>query len=333
MRAFVLSGGANLGPIQVGALRALLEDGIFPDMLVGCSAGALNAAFLARKVTLEQLDYLANVWRNVKTRDIYPEHRLGALWRLCSGQDSFFSNRNFYAFLQRHGATPFQTFGQAVSIPLYITATHLQSGQLHVFGDTPHDHILDAMMASSALAPLLPPWEVNGERYIDGGTVTPLPLRVALERGATEIYSLHITHGDRQHPRQEVYRGVSSMLMRSVDTMLALQAQHDLLLTKAQRKVKLHHIPLHVVNPPGPTDFSHCEELITAGYAQAQDFLTTQPAHRGARATAQPALMNPTTLFLRRFWSQKNGLPKVTGQPEQTPSSRVPVETKPQAKK
>ena len=48
-------------------------------------------------------------------------------------------------------------------------------------------------MASTALTPLHPPWEVNGERYVDGGTVTPLPLRVALERGATDIWALHLS--------------------------------------------------------------------------------------------------------------------------------------------
>ena len=41
--AFVLSGGANLGAMQVGMLRALVDRGIAPDALVGTSAGALNA--------------------------------------------------------------------------------------------------------------------------------------------------------------------------------------------------------------------------------------------------------------------------------------------------
>lgn len=47
MLAFVLSGGANRGPLEVGALQVLLERGIVPDMLVGTSAGAINAALLA----------------------------------------------------------------------------------------------------------------------------------------------------------------------------------------------------------------------------------------------------------------------------------------------
>lgn len=304
IRAFVLSGGANLGPIQVGALRALLEHNIRPDIVVGCSAGALNAGYFAQDISLAQVERLGQVWRSVKTRDIYPEHRVGALWRLLSGQDSFFSNRNFYAFLQRQGVTPAQTFGQATAVPLYVTATHLHTGRLHVFGDNPYDRILDALMASTALTPLLPPWEVNGERYIDGGTVTPLPLRVALERGATEIYSLHIQTGEVENPEPSLVRGIAGMLTRSVDTMIGLQAQHDLYLTKAEKKVRLHHIPLQVVKPPAPTDFTQVENLIQAGYEQTVAFLDPLSGqHTVKRPKALPEWQKMPAELLRR-WRQ-----------------------------
>jgi len=49
--AFVLSSGANLGAVQVGMLRALIEHGIYPDIVVGCSVGALNGAGLAQDPT------------------------------------------------------------------------------------------------------------------------------------------------------------------------------------------------------------------------------------------------------------------------------------------
>jgi len=47
--AFALSGGGNLGPMQAGTVVALMEAGIQPDLLVGTSVGALNAAFLASR--------------------------------------------------------------------------------------------------------------------------------------------------------------------------------------------------------------------------------------------------------------------------------------------
>src|SRR5688500_6070448 len=59
---FVLGGGGNLGALQVGMLQAVLERGIVPDELVGCSAGALNAAMLAADPTADGLDRLRNLW-------------------------------------------------------------------------------------------------------------------------------------------------------------------------------------------------------------------------------------------------------------------------------
>lgn len=280
MRAFVLSGGGNLAPLQVGALRALLEASIYPQMIVGCSAGALNAAYFARHLSHEQLDRLADVWRSVTAHDVYPGHRFTALWRFLSGQDSLYDNRNFYAFLQRHGTTPAHTFAHASHVKLYVTATNLRTGRLHVFGDNRHDRILDALMASTALTPMHPPWEVDGEYYIDGGTVTPLPLRVALERGATEIFSLHIASDDSSVSSEAVHessrhlvRGVTNLLTRSVSTMLQLQVQHDLLLLEGHKRVKLHHIRLSVSNPPAPNDFSKVEALMTSGYTATQAYL------------------------------------------------------------
>jgi predicted acylesterase/phospholipase RssA len=71
--AFVLSGGASLGALQVGMLRALYERGIVPDLLVGASAGALNAAFVAsRPQSVETVDELATVWRNLRREDVFP---------------------------------------------------------------------------------------------------------------------------------------------------------------------------------------------------------------------------------------------------------------------
>lgn len=273
MRAFVLSGGGNRGALQVGALRALLEYNILPDMIIGCSAGALNAAYLARGISLAQTDQLLKMWKGTTMEDIYPGGRLSIFWRLITGQDSLFDNRNFYAFLQRTGTTPAQTFGDLpTEIPVYITATHLDTEQLHVFGDDPNDCILDALMASTALPPLHPPWTVNNQQYIDGGTVTPLPLRVAVERGATEIFALHIWEDPK--PMGKLPQGVSAIINRSLSAMLRLQAQHDLFLTEMHKKrIKVHEIRLRASNMPEIQDWSQAERLCTAGYELTTEYL------------------------------------------------------------
>jgi NTE family protein len=70
--AFVLGGGAALGAYQAGVLLALAEWGIVPDMLVGASAGALNAAFIATHPGVEGATALASLWRTTHRRDVQP---------------------------------------------------------------------------------------------------------------------------------------------------------------------------------------------------------------------------------------------------------------------
>lgn len=319
-RTFVLSGGGAWGAMQVGALRALLEHNIVPDTLVGCSVGALNAAHLAREVSLEQLDHVAEVWRQVSKRIVYPGGRMSILWRVATGQDSLHDNRAFYQFLQDSGCTPALTFGALTGARLYVTATNLRTGRLHVFGDSPNDRLLDALMASTALTPLHPPWEVNGERYVDGGTVTPLPLRVAIERGAADIWALHL--GDEKTKAapgaqqaagsvtgsagagagggevSAVIHGVAGHISRAVDTMLRLQVEHDLHLVQGERRIKFRHVTLAAPYHVEPTDFSHAGDLMEAGYEQMNGYLQQpEPVLALSRTRPVPA-------WWQAFWAR-----------------------------
>src|SRR4051794_27988207 len=77
--AFVFSGGASLGASQAGMLQALYEHGIRPDLLVGSSAGAINAAFVAsRPPTPQTAKDLQRVWRGLSRSQIFPANPLTA---------------------------------------------------------------------------------------------------------------------------------------------------------------------------------------------------------------------------------------------------------------
>jgi NTE family protein len=312
-RTFVLSGGGAWGAMQAGALRSLLEHNILPDTLVGCSAGALNAAHLAREVSLEQLDLVDQVWRQVSKRIVYPGGRMSILWRVATGQDSLHDNRAFYQFLQDSGCTPALTFGSFSGARLFVTATNLRTGRMHVFGDDLNDRLLDALMASTALTPLHPPWEVNGERYVDGGTVTPLPLRVALERGATDIWALHLsddkpraTAVDAQvaggsggiDAATSIVHGVAGHISKAVDTMLRQQVEHDLHLMSGERRVKFHHVTLATPYHIEATDFSHADDLKDAGYEQMNAYLE-RPEPVLAFSRVHPAVARWQTIWGR----------------------------------
>src|SRR5258708_11233342 len=70
--AFVLSGGGSLGAVQVGMLQALTEAGIRPDLLIGTSVGAVNAAWIGGKPDHEGALVLGEVWRGLRRPDIFP---------------------------------------------------------------------------------------------------------------------------------------------------------------------------------------------------------------------------------------------------------------------
>src|ERR1700748_3016825 len=96
--AFVLAGGAALGAMQAGMVHALYERGIAPDLLIGTSAGALNAAFLAsRPATTATAQELAAVWRGLRRSDILPLRPATLLSGLAGRRDHL---------IPRPGATP-----------------------------------------------------------------------------------------------------------------------------------------------------------------------------------------------------------------------------------
>src|SRR5512134_1037328 len=91
--AFVLSGGGNRGPIEVGALQSLLEHGIQPDFIVGTSAGSINAVFLAsRGADLAAIPALTAAWSKASAAVAYPGGIRSAVWRVLTGRDSLFSS-------------------------------------------------------------------------------------------------------------------------------------------------------------------------------------------------------------------------------------------------
>src|ERR1700709_2238025 len=92
--AFVLSGGASLGALQVGMLRALYEQGVVPDLLVGTSVGALNAGFVAsRPQAPATAAELARVWRGLQREDIFPVSMRALVSGLCGQRDHLVPDR------------------------------------------------------------------------------------------------------------------------------------------------------------------------------------------------------------------------------------------------
>ena len=202
--AFVLGGGGNLGAIQVGMLRALVERGIVPDHLVGCSVGSLNAAALAAEPSLATVDALEDTWRTLDGEAIVSSGRLSAIWLLTRKYRSLQPNDGLRRLIER--ALPYRRFEEA-RVPLHIVATSLRTGRECWFDS---GSVVEPILASAALPAVFPPVEIGGELLIDGAVVNNVPISRALQLGAERIFVLHVGNFDR--PRRAPKRPLDALL-------------------------------------------------------------------------------------------------------------------------
>src|SRR6185437_1518512 len=155
--AFVLSGGGSLGAVQVGMLQALAARGVEPDLLIGTSAGALNAGFVAGHGTsAAALDELAAIWAGLRRRDLFPllPARLGAA--AVGRAPSLCPNGSLRRLIEQH--LVFDKLEDA-AIPLHVVATDVRSGEEVVLsaGDP-----VDAILASAAIPAVFPSVRIDG---------------------------------------------------------------------------------------------------------------------------------------------------------------------------
>ncbi len=272
--AFVLSGGGNYGALQAGALQALLEKDIHPDLLIGVSAGSLNTAWLASHPTLEGVEQLKKLWCSYGPQVFRQFNVVQALRRLAARKNSVLPNNKMLRFLGALAETQ-GTYSQFTHPRLWALAARLSDGEPRFFGDDPKDRLLDGLMASCAVPPLLEPWDVNGVPYIDGGAVCELPLRKAIAEGADRIYAVNIRMRNFDKPLDPN----TGVLMLSVRVLFNLLGRMDVAEIEATRAAG---VPLHVIHispekDPDFWDFGHAEGLIEAGYRQTLAYLNANP--------------------------------------------------------
>jgi NTE family protein len=282
MIAFVLSGGGNRGALQVGALKALLERGIFPDLIVATSVGALNGVTLAADPTVEGARRLAASWPLIRRNDIFPGNVLTVGWRILSGRGSLHSQDNLARFMRRQVPPNVRRF-KDLKVPCIVTATSLSTGQLRLFGTDRSERLLDALLSSTAIPPFFPPYRYQNELLADGALVANLPISQAIMRGARTIYTLEIV----DEMSTGAGPGMLGTLASSLNAMLSRQHEQERQITALGRKrgVVIHDIRLTSGQNLVYNDFSHGAELVAAGERTTLAYLDAHPAPRASALT------------------------------------------------
>ena len=175
--ALVLGGGAARGFAHVGVIQVLEEAGIKPDLVVGTSAGSLVAAFYASGKNGAQLQHIAETMEEAAITD----------WTVPLLGRGMIRGEALARYVDAHVSTrQIEKF----KMPLGIVATDLQSGQGVLFqrGD-----VGTAVRASSAVPSVFEPVSIGGREYVDGGLVSPVPVRFARQMGAEYVLAVDIS--------------------------------------------------------------------------------------------------------------------------------------------
>src|SRR5688572_19848757 len=168
--AFVLSGGASLGAIQVGMLRALYERGIAPDLIVGTSAGALNGAYIASRLQVTATaESLARIWRELRRGQVFPVNPLTGLLGFLGARDHLVPDSGLSRLIERH----VECQGlEEMPIPLHVVAVDVVTGEELRLSTGP---VLEAVLASAAVPGVLQPVQWENRALMDGGVANNTP--------------------------------------------------------------------------------------------------------------------------------------------------------------
>jgi NTE family protein len=190
--AFVLGGGGLLGAVEVGMLRALFEAGVRPDLVLGTSVGALNGLVAASDPSPGAVDRLQELWHGIgESGRVYADGTLRQVRRVVRTGTHLHSVEPLRERLEEQfGGVEFAD----LSVEFQCCAASIERATEHWFTTGP---VVPAVLASAAVPGLLPPAEVDGEHFLDGGIVNSIPLDRAVRLGAERIFVLQVGRIDR----------------------------------------------------------------------------------------------------------------------------------------
>jgi NTE family protein len=250
----VFSGGGSLGAAQVGALQALFEAGIVPDAVIGCSVGAINAAYVAVDPTPERAIDLEGLWRSMTRRAVFPGGWFTVARRLASRSNYVYRPDGMRAIFAQ--CMPLADLAMT-AIPCHVVATDLVAGEpaWWTSGDP-----IEILSASASIPGLFPPVEVDGRVYVDGGVSCPVPTQRALDLGASRVWVLNVAR--EFHGRPEGRLSALDVLLESFAISRSHLGRNPPAPGLGQKIVML---PTMSVGRHDLRDFSKTPRLIAAG--------------------------------------------------------------------
>ncbi len=277
--AVVLSGGANLGAFQVGVIDVLARAGLEPDLVVGTSVGAFNAAYWAFHPDADVGARLAEVWLRMSRSILLGGHPLLALPRLLRG-GTLFADAGLARLLRT--TLPSGARVEAASYPLGIVVTRAFEGTRKVIRSGPLE---SAVLASAAIPGMFPPVEIDGSFYVDGGLVANCDLQAVVEAGIEQAVAVDVMRDGFDMPATDLVESVT----RGVTFMIAQQTEMAIQLWGPRLRLAMARARLAI--PARVDNFMHTQALIDLGRSAGERLLAR---HLDSRFRVRPGILEVT---------------------------------------
>ena len=261
LTAVVLSGGSVFGAVQVGQLRALAEAGVVGDLWIGCSVGALNAAYMSAGSGAQRVDELSDIWAGLRSADVFNYRSRHHLASLLRGADHLCDPAALRQLISRF--CPVGDLAEAGG-RLHVVTTDLDESAPRWWTSGP---AVEVLLASAALPGIFPAVPLDGHRHVDGGVLVPVPTARAVAMGATDIYVCDVS--TRGRPRLPARLGALSTLLEAFNTArFAIDAAP---VDPGPARVTV--LPTPDMEGLSMADFSHTRRLIDEAHMMAAEAL------------------------------------------------------------
>lgn len=188
--ALVLAGGGSRGAYQMGVWQALREMGIRIDVVTGTSIGSMNAALIAQ----DSFEEAKHLWLTLDTEEVFDYKHV-------------VENRGveFTSVKDVMGNVLNEELLRNSPIRLGIVTVKLPKMEaMHCWvEDIPEGKILDYIFASCSCFPVVKPYEIDKERFVDGGFTDNMPIGMALEENPDVIIAVDLD-GYGMHREKDV---------------------------------------------------------------------------------------------------------------------------------
>ena len=203
--ALVLGGGAARGFAHVGVIKALEAQGIVPDLIVGTSAGAVVGSLYAAGLNGFELQRMALEIEEGQLSD----------WSLPDR--GVLKGEALQNYINKAvGQRPLEKLSRSFT----AVATDLANGEAIAFrtGNTGM-----AVRASAAVPGVFQPTRINGRDYVDGGLVSPVPVKTARELGADFVIAVDIS----ARPKEQRTRSTIEVMLQTFAIMGQALGRHE----------------------------------------------------------------------------------------------------------